>query len=127
MWRSSLYIIRTSDDGFDKYEEYEVIPETVGQFTGFFDRKGNRIFEGGIVSCRYKKRSKFIGEIVLEKGAFGIGSSKELPLDLDFWCGNDNFVSLWEIYWNLDCEENELPMIEVIGNRYDNLNLLLED
>lgn len=29
IWRSSLTIIRVSDDGFDHYEEYEVDPSTV--------------------------------------------------------------------------------------------------
>lgn len=43
------------------------------------------------------------------------------------WCSNDNFVSLWKIYWNLNCCDRELPMIEVIGNIYDNKELLKND
>lgn len=31
----------------------EVIPETVGQYTGMTDISGNRIFEGDIVNCVY--------------------------------------------------------------------------
>lgn len=108
-----------------------VLPETVGQFTGLTDKNGKKIFEGDIVKysdeeeCYYHEEyTEFISEIVFEKGAFGIGCREELPIDLDYWCDNDNFVSLWELYWNLNCEQYELPMFEVIGNIHDNPELL---
>ena len=31
--------------------DWRVIPETVGQYAGLTDKKGNKIFEGYIVSC----------------------------------------------------------------------------
>lgn len=108
---------------------FEVKPETVGQYTGLTDKNGKKIFEDDIVNysdeeCYYPEEyTEFIGEIVFEKGAFGIGCREDLPIDLDYLCDNDNFVSLWEIYWKLNCCWYELPMLEVIGNIYDNKDL----
>ena len=108
----------------------DVDPETICEYTGLTDKNGNMIFEGDIVrysdeECYYPEEyTEFVGDIVFEKGAFGIGSRDELPIDLDYWCDNDNFVSLWELYWNLNCVLDELSMLEVIGNIHDNPELL---
>lgn len=110
---------------------FEIRPETVGQFTGLTDKNGKKIFDGDIVrycdeDCYYYPEdcTEFFGKVVQECGAFGIGTDKELPLELENWCNNDNFVSLWEIYWNLNCCDGELSMLEVVGNSHDNPELL---
>jgi hypothetical protein len=61
--------------------------------------------------------------------AYGIGFDNEVDYrklqndmdDLSVCCGNqwsgcmnDNFISLWEIYWNFNCEENCIDVLEVI-------------
>ena len=105
-------------------ESHEVKPKTIRQFTGLTDKNGKIIFEGDIVRYCDEDCTEFFGKVVQECCAFGIGTYKELPLELENGCNNDNFVSLWEIYWNLNCCDGELPMIEVIGNIYDNPELL---
>ena len=43
---------------------YEVIPESIGQFTGFLDKKGNEIYEGDMLGW-WNYDASFIPETVL--------------------------------------------------------------
>lgn len=87
---------------------YEVIPETVGQYTGLTDKNGKKIFEGDVVKghiSEYAVSPNRIGKV--RWGAFG-----------------------WIIEFN--APEHKIPRvgmcsfadIEVIGNIYDNPELL---
>lgn len=107
-----------------------VIPSTVGQYTGLTDKNGKRIFEGDIV----KIVDFQIGKIVFECGAMGIDVLPRIDwnyLDSEiacitghdnrpYFCCNDNFISLWELMWNYNQEENACDVVEVIGNVHDN-------
>ena len=116
-------------DKDDENTAYEVIPETVGQYTGLKDKNGNGIWEGDIVDLFGMK-----GKVVQEFGAFGIAFMKTIDYDLletkmpfnnsANFCFNDNFISLWEVFWNYEQDDNTLYDVEVIGTVHDNPELL---
>lgn len=92
----------------------EVYPETVGQFTGLYDKNGKEIYEGDIL--RSVKFHDIVGYIMYDKkeGAFMFIKIDELmKTELETRC---HITERWL---------NEFPK-EVIGNIYDNKELLEE-
>lgn len=87
---------------------YKVIPETVGQYTGLTDKNGRKIFEGDIV-------------------VFADFFDDKIHRGVVYWCD----LAFW-----FDCTETEgdegmyslayisVNVLEVIGNIYDNPELL---
>ena len=108
---------------------YRIDQSTIGQYTGLTDKNGVNIFEGDIVDLFGMK-----GKVVQECGAFGIGFMKTIDYDLleskipfnnsANFCFNDNFISLWEVFWNYEQDDNPLYEVEIIGNIHDNPELL---
>lgn len=95
--------------------EYEVNPETIGQFIGLFDKNGQEIYEGDIVRKITKSGypDNFVGEIVFRNGLFGFKNDNQYGLPVSIlvksseWVdGNASGTSTYEY--------------EVIGNIYDN-------
>ena len=79
----------------------KVDPDTVGQFTGKFDKNGRRIFEGDI--CRIND--------MIYKVEFKYSQWEILALLKQYYCYPP---------FHLNCEEGR----EIIGNIYDNPELL---
>ena len=82
------------------YIMHEVIPETVGQYTGLTDKNGKKIFEGDI--CKH--RSNYSGNTVISVVTYTDGHFLALV------CENSGF------------ELSE--KLEVIGNIHDNPELV---
>lgn len=86
----------------------QVIPDTVGQYTGLNDKNGKEIFEGDIVRNK-NVWGTYIGVIVFK---------------------NDRFMVDWHLLpgWtreSITCHTIGIsPYDEVIGNSYDNPELL---
>lgn len=106
---------------------------TICQCTGLKDKNGKLIWNNDIVDYLGRK-----GKVKYECGSFGIVFREiidweEIEANICpitgcdnslYACENDNFISLWEIMWNFNDIENSIETIEVIGNIFDNPELL---
>ena len=112
---SGVYITNYDADG--NYYEVEVIPESVGMFTTLTDKNGTRIFENDIVKFKHdgkwyngQKKEDYIRNYKIEffKSFCFCGYR--------FINGRTHFT----------CKQSTLAMhdSEVIGNAYDNPELL---
>ena len=93
---------------------YRVDKETIGQFTGLYDKNGKVIYEGDIIYCKKYIDGNWIenciekGYIYFNKGEFGLYRKQGY------------YQSLYK-FKEYDYE------FEVIGNIYENKNLLEEE
>ena len=91
-----------NDSGYTLGYFKEVDPRTVGQYTGLTDKNGQKIFEGDIVTG-YFDGEKITGTIVY-------GSNAQYYIERN---------GLFGIYL-----DNSHDWLDVIGNRWDNPELL---
>lgn len=105
-WVYGFYTLFVSNKGLKHGiytgAENEVDSETVGQFTGMYDKFNNKIFEGDIVKCLSLEYGYVNKEVYYTEGKAKFGLSS---------CGTDY-------------EFGEYIDVEVIGNIYDSPELL---
>lgn len=88
-------------------QKFEVIPETVGQYTGLTDKNGKNIFEGDIVYCK-SRLDNAIMVVIFECGQFRMVLSE-----------NYRSYQTNSGFYDINCFDKE-----VIGNIYDTPELL---
>lgn len=102
---------------------FAVIPETVGQFTGLCDKNGNKIFEGDIVKVTYTEQRQYQGVSYQDEHSCVeevIYSEKSACFMLKIMCED---IPLYRPLHNFGSLAN-IKELEVIGNIYDNPELL---
>lgn len=105
---SVLFFAKTTKiyGALNKWREIEVIPETIGQFTGLTDKNGKKIFEGDFVATT-RTFDHRIYEVRFSEARRGW---------FPFACGD-----------GCGCCEDEVECpeyVEIIGNKWDNKDLL---
>lgn len=102
--KAAIFPTMASCNWFNKYFYYvvEVMPETVGQFTGLVDENGTKIFEGDIVNgYNSLHEDRLVYRVVYEENGF-------------YYMDED------DVTWHPDNIEH----VEIIGNIHDDPELM---
>lgn len=92
--------------------KYAIIPETLCQFTGLYDKNGKRIWENDIIFDTYYKK---LGVVKFGMGTFDSGIYRYYGWHYE----SEGSVDHHELY-----KYDELVDFEVLGNIFDNPELL---
>lgn len=96
----------------NKAFEFEVVPETVGQYTGITDDNGKKIFEGDILGITNDDPDyDYITKVYLDCDTLCVDVQGQ---DYDYT----------SIGFAIEIWDDECDQVEVIGNIYDNPELL---
>ena len=112
-WVSIFTVIDDIDENSSEVNEIEVLPETVGQYTGLTDKNGKKIFEGDIIKYKNTDGIKFNGVALTVIGKV-VYNEKNASFAIS---GKDEIGAKHYDYF-------PIKKIEVIGNIHDNPELL---
>lgn len=106
----SIFVYDCETQSFDNYD---IIPETIGQCTGLKDKNGKPIFEGDVL---YDKESGFVGTVKFNDiiASFVVVINDTTPTFYHWSWLNKGDVA----------RSKNLKNTEVIGNEFDNPELL---
>jgi len=110
-WRIDKYIIRTFDESIHEYIFFEVIPETVGQYTGVKDKNGEKIFEGDLITF-HTEYEMDNDDVWYEKEPY-----------LVKW---DNEIAGFEPFYLNGRWRCDIVNLKIVGDKWDNPELLEE-
>lgn len=104
---------------FENQNDWELM-----QYTGLKDKNGVEIYEGDIVKIDDYFNGEMNAKVVFEKGSFGFVGIDRRVIDVVNSNWNDDFLSASYLSWTYDHPDNELFNAIVIGNVYENPELL---
>lgn len=90
--------------------------------TGLKDKNGKLIYEGDILDLYVSSKKLYRYEVKYEIGSFMLVSQDEIFDFPNVW--NDNVYPLSQLYYEYQNEENCIDECEIIGNVYENPELL---
>ena len=128
----SIFVVNHYDGSFYEppytdLDEIEVVPETVGQYTGLTDKNGNKVFEGDIL--KYTRKNWH--EPLSSKNGTDLITFLEIYYDntcvaFKYKHYDENRKLFGVGFLSLEDSRAEETIIEVIGNIHDNPELLGE-
>ena len=95
------------------------------QCTGLQDKNGKLIYEGDILDLYVSSKKLYRYEVKYEIGSFMLVSQDEIFDFPNVW--NDYVYPLSQLYYEYQNEENCIDECEIIGNIYENTELLKDD